>query len=112
MNDFTIIENKKKTTIFCDGATSIKSINGEYIRENGGWAWAAIDDNDNLIKADFGGERNITNNCMELMAILNALRMFEKDLIIYSDSAYCINMLKTGVGSIAGQRMDGLEEKA
>lgn len=82
--------------VYTDGAATIKCINGEYQRENGGWAWAAIDENDNLIKADFGGKENTTNNYMELMAILNALRTFKKDLTIYSDSAYCVNMLKPG----------------
>ena len=92
--------------IYTDGAATMKCINGEYTRENGGWAWAAIDDNDNLIKADFGGGSNTTNNRMELMAILNALRTFKKDLTIYSDSAYCVNMLKPG-GWIYGWERNG-----
>lgn len=94
MNDFTIIKNP--TTIYCDGAATMKCINGEYVRENGGWAWAAIDENDNLIKADFGGERETTNNRMELMAVLMALKENEGNLAIHCDSAYCVNMLKPG----------------
>ena len=44
---------------------------------------------------------NTTNNRMELMAILDVFKlMAETDsqtkFIIYSDSAYCINMLKPG----------------
>ena len=46
MNDFTIIENKKKTIIYCDGAASMKCVNGEYIRENGGAAFILIDNNE------------------------------------------------------------------
>ena len=92
--------------IYTDGAATMKCINGEYQKGNGGWAWAAIDENNNLIKADFGGKENTTNNCMELMAILNALRTFKKDLTIYSDSAYCVNMLKPG-GWIYGWKRNG-----
>lgn len=106
MNDFTIIENKKKTTIYCDGAASMKCVNGEYIRENGGWAWAAIDDNDNLIESNYGGEKNTTNNRMELMAILMALKENEGDIDFYCDSAYCVNMLKPG-GWIYGWAVNG-----
>ena len=36
-------------TIYSDGAATMKCVNGEYQRGNGGWAWAAIDENDNLI---------------------------------------------------------------
>ena len=28
-----------KTTIYCDGAASMKCVNGEYIRENGKSKW-------------------------------------------------------------------------
>ena len=31
--------------IYTDGAATMKCVNGEYQRENGGWAWAAIDEN-------------------------------------------------------------------
>lgn len=96
MDDFAIIKNKKKTTIYCDGAASMKCVNGEYIRENGGWAWAAIDDNDNLIESDYGGEKGVSNNRMELMSILMALRKYNDNISFHCDSAYCVNMLKPG----------------
>ena len=79
-----------KTTIYCDGAASMKCVNGEYIRENGGWAWAAIDDNDNLIESNYGGEKNTTNNRMELMAVIVGLEKLTKpcEVEVVSDSKY------------------------
>ena len=81
--------------IYSDGAATMTCINGEYLNGPGGWAWALIDDNNNIVKANYGGEKETTNNRMELMAILNALNTYkDKDITIYSDSAYCVNMLK------------------
>ena len=55
---------------------------------NGGWA-AIINDNDEIIKIS-GGEKNTTNNKMELMAPINALKKINKDkkVEIYTDSKY------------------------
>ena len=55
---------------------------------NGGWA-AIINDNDKIIKIS-GGEKNTTNNKMELMAPINALKKINKDkkVEIYTDSKY------------------------
>ena len=55
---------------------------------NGGWA-AIISDNGNTKKIS-GNEKNTTNNRMELMAPINALKnMDSKDTIeIYTDSQY------------------------
>ena len=55
---------------------------------NGGWA-AIINDNDQIIKIS-GGEKNTTNNKMELMAPINALKKIDKDkkVEIYTDSKY------------------------
>lgn len=82
--------------IYTDGAATIRQVNGKYVRENGGWAWAAIDDEDNLIISNSGGEKETTNNRMELMAILNALDNVTGDITFNCDSAYCVNMLKDG----------------
>ena len=81
--------------IYSDGAATMKCIDGEYQRGNGGWAWAAIN-NDELIKADYDHQETTTNNRMELTAILMALKAYknERNIDIYSDSAYCVNMLK------------------
>jgi ribonuclease HI len=55
---------------------------------NGGWA-AIINDNDTIIKIS-GGEKNTTNNKMELMAPINALKKINKGkkVEIYIDSKY------------------------
>jgi ribonuclease HI len=55
---------------------------------NGGWA-AIINDNDKIIKIS-GGEKNTTNNKMELMAPISALKKIDKDkkVEIYTDSKY------------------------
>ena len=55
---------------------------------NGGWA-AIINNNDEIIKIS-GGEKNTTNNKMELMAPISALKKIDKDkkVEIYTDSKY------------------------
>lgn len=80
-----------------DGAASMNKVNGEYIREVGGWAWVLIQE-DQLIEENSGGLPKTSNNAMELMAINQALRHACKNttpgdiVYIYSDSAYCINI--------------------
>lgn len=86
--------------IFTDGAATMKCINGEYQRENGGAAMAVIQD-EKVIYEETKYFENTTNNYCELYAILMALKYFKKEqskdiLKIYSDSAYCVNMLKSG----------------
>ncbi|MDC1280414.1 ribonuclease HI [Pelagibacteraceae bacterium] len=55
---------------------------------NGGWA-AIINDNNNVTKIS-GGEKNTTNNKMELMAPIKALQKIKKNrnVEIYTDSKY------------------------
>ena len=55
---------------------------------NGGWA-AIINDNGN-IKRISGKEKNTTNNRMELMAPINALKSISSDneINVYTDSQY------------------------
>ena len=55
---------------------------------NGGWA-AIINDNENIKKIS-GSEKNTTNNRMELMAPINALKNINLDdeINIYTDSKY------------------------
>ena len=86
--------------IYSDGAATMKCINGEYQRENGGAAMAVIQD-EKVIYEETKYFENTTNNYCELYAILMALKYFKKEqskdiLKIYSDSAYCVNMLKSG----------------
>ena len=96
--------------IFTDGAATMKCINGEYQRENGGAAMAVIQD-EKVIYEETKYFENTTNNYCELYAILMALKYFKKEqskdiLKIYSDSAYCVNMLKPG-GWIYGWERNG-----
>ena len=88
----------------------MKCINGEYQRENGGAAMAVIQD-EKVIYEETKHFENTTNNYCELYAILMALKYFKKEqskdiLKIYSDSAYCVNMLKQG-GWIYGWERNG-----
>ena len=55
---------------------------------NGGWA-AIISDNGNIKKIN-GSEKNTTNNRMELMAPINALKNMnsKEEINIYTDSQY------------------------
>ena len=55
---------------------------------NGGWA-AIINMNGNLKKIS-GSEKNTTNNRMELMAPINALKSIgsDEEIIVYTDSQY------------------------
>jgi ribonuclease HI len=61
----------------------------------GGWG-ALLEYNEN-VKTLYGGERNTTNNRMEMMAVIEALKILKtKDLNleIYSDSAYLVNCFR------------------
>ena len=67
----------------------------------GGWAIVIFTDNQ-YITYKAGYESNVTNNRMELTAILTALKYAKniirlldesEEIIIYSDSAYCVNAI-------------------
>lgn len=66
----------------------------------GGWAIVIFADNQ-YITYKTGYEINVTNNRMELTAILTALKYAKnislldenEEIIIYSDSAYCVNAI-------------------
>lgn len=87
---------------YCDGAASLNKINGQYVREAGGWAWALVQD-DQLITEDSSGLPQTSNNAMELTAINQALHHACKNttqgdmVYIYSDSAYCINIFTSWI---------------
>ncbi len=74
----------QKVIIYTDGACS---------GNPGPGGWAAV-----LISGDYkkeisGGNKQTTNNIMELTAILEALKALktECEVQLYSDSAYCVN---------------------
>ncbi|MEO6627034.1 MAG: ribonuclease H [Aquihabitans sp.] len=54
----------------------------------GGWAWAVSPEGE---PRGFGGERQSTNQRMEIKAAYEAMRAFPGELTIVSDSTYVIN---------------------
>ena len=63
---------------------------GSCLKNPGNGGWAAIINEDGDIKRVSGSEKNTTNNRMELMAPLNALKGMDpnKEIEIYTDSQY------------------------
>lgn len=77
--------------IFTDGACS----NNQSSENIGGWG--AVLSYNGTTKELFGGEVNTTNNKMELMAVIEALKNLKSkalSLKIYSDSSYFVNCFK------------------
>ena len=79
----------QKVIIYTDGACS---------GNPGPGGWAAVLIYGEHKKEIFGGNRNTTNNIMELTAILEALKLlkFKCEVELYSDSAYCVNAFNQG----------------
>jgi len=63
---------------------------GSCLENPGNGGWAAIINNDGNIEKISGNEKNTTNNRMELLATINALKQIEsnKQIKIYTDSQY------------------------
>ena len=63
---------------------------GSCLENPGKGGWAAIINDDGDMKKVSGGEKNTTNNRMELMAPINALKAINsnKEIEIYTDSQY------------------------
>lgn len=88
---------KNKTIIYTDGACSGNP-------GKGGWAAVIINNNNEKILS--GSEPLTTNNKMELLAVINALKSISSDdIIIFTDSKY----VKDGIESwiINWKKMDG-----
>jgi len=87
---------KKKITIYTDGACSGNP-------GKGGWAAVIIEDENE--KTISGSEMLTTNNRMELIAVINALKeVSSAELDIYTDSKY----VKNGIESwIKNWKMNG-----
>lgn len=79
----------QKVTIYTDGACS---------GNPGPGGWAAILIYKDIKKEISGGNKNTTNNIMELTAILEGLKTLktECDVTLYSDSAYSVNAFNKG----------------
>ena len=63
---------------------------GSCLENPGNGGWAAIINDGGDIKKVSGSEKNTTNNRMELMAPINALKNINSDeeIIVYTDSQY------------------------
>ena len=80
-----------KIIIYCDGACS-----GNQYRINTG-GWGAILQQDSHLKEIHGGEKNTTNQRMELIACIRALEQLKSgkyDVEVYTDSAYLVNCMQ------------------
>ncbi len=66
---------------------------GSCLKNPGNGGWAAIICTDDKIKKISGSEKDTTNNRMELLAAINALKEFNSEDIIeiYTDSKYVKN---------------------
>ena len=75
-------------TIYCDGACS-----GNQFQGNRG-GWGAILSYKDTLKEIRGGERNTSNQRMELTACIKALERLKgngRNVVVFSDSAYLVN---------------------
>jgi ribonuclease HI len=73
-------------TVYTDGACSGNP-------GPGGWAWAVAPAG---VPFGSGGEARSTNQRMEVMAVLDALRSLDGDLTVVSDSTYVVNCFRDG----------------
>ncbi|NLT48937.1 MAG: ribonuclease HI [Clostridiales bacterium] len=81
----------KTINIYTDGACS-----GNQNDTNLG-GWGALLEYGDHSKELFGGEENTTNNRMEMMALLNALKALKKTgqtISVFSDSSYLVNCFR------------------
>jgi len=80
-----------KYVIYTDGACSGNP-------GPGGWGAVILDEENNEVKIS-GKEKSTTNNRMELMAPIMALRKIKKnsEIIIYTDSTYLKNGITTWI---------------
>lgn len=77
--------------IYTDGACS-----GNQVRENIG-GWGAVLEYGSNKKELYGGERNTTNNRMEMTALLKAfqaIKMENQSIRVFSDSSYLMNCFR------------------
>ena len=79
----------KQITIYTDGACS---------GNPGPGGWGAVLDYKGTQREISGGEADTTNNRMEMMALISALRLLKEpcDITLCSDSKYVIDALQKG----------------
>lgn len=92
----------KEVTIYTDGACS---------GNPGPGGWAAILQYKGMEKELSGGERNTTNNRMELTAVIRALEALKEPCIVavYTDSQYISRAI--GEGWLAKWKKNGFNKK-
>ena len=79
-----------KVIVYCDGACS----GNQYSNNKGGWG--AVLKYQDRHKEIYGGERNTTNQRMEITACIKALEQINasySEIEVYSDSAYLVNCI-------------------
>jgi len=86
--------------IYIDGSAK----NNGKPNSKGGFGIVIFDDNNNLIDAYCEYFENVTNNQMELKAFLKTFELLNtkyknQQATIYSDSAYCVNILNSWIYS-------------
>lgn len=81
------MEAKKEVTVYTDGACS---------KNPGPGGWAAVLKFGEHIREVSGGERQTTNQRMEIQAVVEALQALKESchVKIHSDSAYVVNCIK------------------
>ena len=79
----------KKVILYTDGACSGNPGPGGY---------ATILIYNNIEKEIVGGQKDTTNNKMEMMAVIKGLEMLKEpcEVEVYSDSAYVVNSIEKG----------------
>ena len=83
----------ERVVVYCDGACS----GNQFARNKGGWG-AVLRYGDHFREIS-GGERDTTNQRMELTACIRALEVLKKTPLrveVYSDSAYLVNCIRQG----------------
>jgi len=64
----------------------------------GGWSFVVYENHKEIYHA-YGGERDTTNNRMEFMGILEALKWLQgREAVIKTDSQYCLNCITKWAG--------------
>jgi ribonuclease HI len=77
--------------IYTDGGCS-----GNQVDENVG-GWGAVLEFGDAVKELYGGEKNTTNNRMEMMALLEAFKAIKKEgqtIEVFSDSSYLMDCFR------------------
>ncbi|MGR3742380.1 ribonuclease H family protein [Companilactobacillus sp. DQM5] len=89
--------------VYTDGGSrNTGNISGGHVKSNDKAAWAYLINDHSKIYEDSAGEYGVTNNKMELTALIAALKKLEElnkkesEILIISDSKYLINAITLG----------------